>query len=122
MAEDVESEDFTSAMTEDLDYEEFVSRIMGIEEFVYDKLPDSTGHKAASHAIRLLKISDVRLPFIRCTLRTYNYECCPDYLALSYTWGPVAPLWSILVDGRRFLIRDNLLKFITLPLGISDYL
>ncbi|KAF2025543.1 heterokaryon incompatibility, partial [Setomelanomma holmii] len=48
---------------------------------------------------------------MKCSLETYNYNTCPDYWALSYTWGPETPSHVILVNGRRFCVRQNLFNF-----------
>jgi hypothetical protein len=45
-------------------------------------------------------------------LQTFCIEACPDYTALSYTWGTVTPQFSILVDGKSLIVRRNLFRFL----------
>lgn len=86
-------------------------RIKELQDFVYDSLPQSS--EAASHAIRLLRIhfGDAGTQ-PSCSLETFNFDACPEYWALSYTWGPEKPSRIILVNGQRFRIRQNLFNFI----------
>jgi hypothetical protein len=82
-----------------------------VEDFVYDSLPQSPG--TTSHAIRLLRIHDGPPDTqLRCSLETYSYDACPAYWALSYTWGPEAPSHMILVNDKRFHVRQNLFDFL----------
>ena len=45
---------------------------------------------------------------IRCELFSTPFKNMPQYGALSYTWGPPEPSGSILLDGRPFMVRENL--------------
>lgn len=87
-------------------------RTKELQDFVYDSLPQSS--EAASHAIRLLRIhfGDAGTQ-PNCSLETFNFDACPEYWALSYTWGPETPSDIILVNGQRFRVRQNLFNFIT---------
>lgn len=38
---------------------------------------------------------------------------CPGYKAVSYTWGPPEPTRHIYIDGKKFIIRENLWHFLT---------
>ncbi|KAI0803716.1 HET-domain-containing protein [Xylaria sp. FL0064] len=49
---------------------------------------------------------------LRCSIRAFNLASAPKYIALSYTWGPLNPSWKIFVDGKAFIIRDNLYNFL----------
>lgn len=61
--------------------------------------------------IRLLQIIDNHSDNISTTLRTFNLKECPDYVALSYTWGAPSLTRSIQIDGCAFTIRQNLWDF-----------
>jgi Heterokaryon incompatibility protein (HET) len=37
-----------------------------------------------------------------------NDLACPGYAALSYTWGPESPKYTIDINGDAFQIRKNL--------------
>jgi hypothetical protein len=59
--------------------------------------------------IRLAKFRQDKDGTIQCEIRTVDYDDCPDYDALSYLWGPVTPLFAIVVNGdSRLEIRENL--------------
>ncbi|KAI1347816.1 HET-domain-containing protein [Xylaria sp. FL0043] len=60
--------------------------------------------------IKLEKGSSELTP--RCSIRAFNLASAPKYIALSYTWGPLNPSWKIFVDGKAFIIRDNLYNFL----------
>lgn len=51
---------------------------------------------------------------IHCSLEHFEFcqEGLPDYKAISYTWGPEAPLYTILVNGKPFSVRQNLWGFL----------
>lgn len=95
-----------------------------LQDFVYDSLPQSS--EATSHVIRLLRIhaGDTSTQ-LKCSLETYNYNTCPDYWALSYTWGPKTPSHIIFVNDRRFRVRQNLFNFMKAfrsPYNVDFYL
>ncbi|KAK4032414.1 heterokaryon incompatibility protein-domain-containing protein [Parachaetomium inaequale] len=57
---------------------------------------------------------------IACTLRTASLENAESYEALSYEWGDSRPLRTILLNGRKFEIGDNLfqaLRYLRPPSG-----
>ncbi|KAF7551467.1 hypothetical protein G7Z17_g4967 [Cylindrodendrum hubeiense] len=65
------------------------------------RLPDATSNSSPPHL----------------TLHTFPLAECPNYLAISYTWGPPERDWpaysahdllAIVLDGRRFAVRPNL--------------
>lgn len=62
--------------------------------------------------IRLLQIINSDPDVFSLTLRTFDLENCPPYVALSYTWGPPNPTRSIQIDGCIFKIRENLWEFL----------
>jgi hypothetical protein len=49
---------------------------------------------------------------IMCDIKTFDTETEPHYIALSYTWGPVNPQRTILINGRSLSIRQNLYDFL----------
>ena len=54
------------------------------------------------------------------SLETFNFDSCPPYTALSYTWGPALPTKTIIVNGCAFTIRENLWHFLEqLKYGIT---
>lgn len=74
-----------------------------MKDFVYDRLPLS------EDCIRLLQI----LPQshdeeIRCHIDQYPASACPSYCAVSYTWGKADETQTIILNDRRFRVRQNL--------------
>jgi Heterokaryon incompatibility protein (HET) len=60
-----------------------------------------------ANSIRLLRITGYDdAPHI--TLHRYPIDRCPAFIALSYAWGPLTPKKDIVVDGKRFEVRENL--------------
>ncbi|KAH6642531.1 heterokaryon incompatibility protein-domain-containing protein, partial [Boeremia exigua] len=45
-------------------------------------------------------------------LHTFDLENAPNYIALSYTWGPAFPNYPIRVNRRKLHIRANLHAFL----------
>ncbi|KAH8597707.1 heterokaryon incompatibility protein-domain-containing protein [Bisporella sp. PMI_857] len=45
---------------------------------------------------------------IHCTLGTYQLDDCPDFEALSYTWGDRTQVEPIFVNGSRLMVTHNL--------------
>lgn len=66
----------------------------------------------ARQQIRLVKIKRNENGPIHCELRTFDSDHCPQYEALSYTWGPPTPTCRILVDNKILRIRQNLHLFL----------
>jgi len=74
---------------------------------------------------RLLQISkDPVTQQPQCTLQKYSLTDCPDYIALSYTWGEPTPTRSVAVNGANIEARQNLFNFLnaytTEPWGVTD--
>lgn len=68
----------------------------------------------SENSFRLLDIHGVS-PYglIQCTVRQYNRDDLDQpYYALSYEWGPKAPAGWILLNGKPFPVRKNLLLFL----------
>lgn len=72
--------------------------------FIYPLLDRST------ESIRLLSfVPDVdQSGPLRCVLTTQSTLNCPDYVALSYTWGEHGSEVDIQLNGCAFGVRDNL--------------
>ena len=73
---------------------------------------------------RLLRISkDALTHQPQCTLHRYRLRNCPEYTALSYTWGKPTPTHSVAVNGASLEVRQNLFDFLqaytTEPWGID---
>ncbi|KAF1926644.1 HET-domain-containing protein [Didymella exigua CBS 183.55] len=45
-------------------------------------------------------------------LHTFDLDKAPNYIALSYTWGPESPAYPIRVNRRKLQIRANLHAFL----------
>lgn len=68
----------------------------------------------AVQEIRLISIIPETTGLISCNLQHVNLQSnpTPEYRALSYVWGPPSPVQEILVNGRRFLVRQSLYDFL----------
>jgi len=57
------------------------------------------------------------------TLQNFSLINCPDFIALSYTWGNPTPTVSVEVDWEHLEVRQNLFDFLhactTEPWGMS---
>jgi ankyrin repeat protein len=42
----------------------------------------------------------------------YDFECCPKYKAVSYTWRPHDPTREISLEGQSFIVGQNLWQFL----------
>lgn len=62
----------------------------------------------ASDEIRLLELQPAWKGPIRCRIRHKNFSDKPQYEALSYQWGPKEPVRYIFLDGKKFVVRENL--------------
>ena len=49
---------------------------------------------------------------ILCTIKTFEMDKAPSYIALSYTWGEPIPLHTIRLNGSSYPIRENLFDFL----------
>ena len=56
---------------------------------------------------------------ILCTIKTFDVDKAPSYIALSYSWGKPILLHTIRLNGRRYIIRENLFDFLK-AFGASD--
>ena len=77
--------------------------------FNYDTL-DHTQNQI--RLIRVLRPSANESESVRCTISTFDCDSCPEYSALSYTWGSPNPEFEIRLDGHAFMVRDNLYQFL----------
>jgi hypothetical protein len=63
--------------------------------------------------IRLIRLSPQHDDgIIHCDLETYDFEDAPEYVALSYTWGPSKPLFNVYVENQSIQVRENLFQFL----------
>lgn len=74
---------------------------MGSTLFQYTPLDRPT------HSIRLLRLLPCSAE-MDYALETYDINEAPPYIALSYVWGIDEPTHEIRLNGRVFLVRDNL--------------
>jgi Heterokaryon incompatibility protein (HET) len=78
------------------------------EGLVYERLV------SPEPSIRLLKFNPSdEDDFLGCSIRSYELDSCPPYIALSYEWGDVEPQVEIMINGVCFLIRQNLCLFLS---------
>lgn len=49
---------------------------------------------------------------IECTLEVFSLADCPSFLALSYLWGPAAPVCDVRIGQTKSSIRQNLHLFL----------
>jgi hypothetical protein len=58
--------------------------------------------------IRLLKLRKDKEGPVHCQIEVFPLKHAPDYIALSYRWGPPSPLHNLYIDGKALKIRDIL--------------
>lgn len=73
-----------------------------VDRFIYNQL----GRNGSQ--IRLLTQNTDKHSY---NLMTFNLEECPQYVALSYTWGHAYPKRTILLHRKPFEVRGNLWDF-----------
>lgn len=77
------------------------------EVFKYEPLPSSR------NAFRLVQIKCLDLRGILwCEIACYETSKCPKYHAVSYCWGNVDDSSMIILNGRTFPVRRNLLSLL----------
>ncbi|KAF7679541.1 hypothetical protein GT037_003289 [Alternaria burnsii] len=72
------------------------------EVYKHQRLDTSTDE------IRLLKLSRETKGPVHCEVKVFPLERAPEYIALSYRWGPPSPLHDLYIEGRKLEIRDIL--------------
>jgi hypothetical protein len=72
--------------------------------FTYSSLDGSTD----GLRLLILEPSRRRGDIIRSQLKHVTFGEMPKYEALSYTWGSDDAQTTIVLDGKRFSVRDNL--------------
>lgn len=71
--------------------------------FQHQDLDDS------ENQIRLFQLSyDDKAPLICCQIKTFELNTCPEFIAISYMWGPPEPRKAIVVNDAEFEVRQNL--------------
>lgn len=64
-------------------------------------------------SIRLFRLLPKKTPsIIECTICHYPLELAPSYCAVSYTWGAVSPVYSIMLNGKQLNVRENIYQFL----------
>ncbi|KAH6868779.1 heterokaryon incompatibility protein-domain-containing protein, partial [Alternaria rosae] len=63
---------------------------------------------SSSDEIRLLKLRKSNEGPLCCEIQIFPLRQAPEYIALSYRWGPPSPLHDIFVGDQRLKIRDIL--------------
>jgi len=58
--------------------------------------------------IRLLKLRKEKNGPVHCDVEVFSLEQAPEYIALSYRWGPPSPSHDIFIADQRLEIRDIL--------------
>ncbi|OWY51320.1 hypothetical protein AALT_g4606 [Alternaria alternata] len=58
--------------------------------------------------IRLLKLCRETKGSVHCEVKVFPLERAPEYIALSYRWGPPSPLHNLYIEGKTLKIRDIL--------------
>lgn len=95
------------------------TQINSIPPYTYKPLDRS------ADSIRLLVLDKISRPtpsssgHITCRLITTKFADKPKYEALSYTWGSPNNLGTILVDGHKMIVRENLLWALQSLCGVN---
>jgi hypothetical protein len=62
--------------------------------------------------IRLLQFKSCDATSLEFSIQHHNLADKPQYVALSYTWGPETPTSFITIDSTRVEVRQNLFQFL----------
>lgn len=78
--------------------------------------PESFRHEpidTRARQIRLVIILPTVDGIVLCSIKAFDLDGTrtPDYRALSYTWGPPSPVQAVELNGKLFLLRQNLYDF-----------
>jgi hypothetical protein len=84
------------------------------DQYVYESL-DTTQRQ-----IRLIKVyhgasnpyPQVESVDFGCAIHIYDTDEMPPYIALSYTWGAPLPVHRVWVNGKLWIVRENLYNFL----------
>ncbi|KAF2727086.1 hypothetical protein EJ04DRAFT_570684 [Polyplosphaeria fusca] len=60
--------------------------------------------------IRLVSLSVAANEFV---LENFDWDDAPPCIAISYTWGPSTPSYTIKINGQPFQVRENLRNFLS---------
>jgi Heterokaryon incompatibility protein (HET) len=72
------------------------------------------GLASPSSSIRLLTFNPLhKTRLFDYTLKSYDLDSCPPYVALSYEWGEFEPQVEVMINGVPSLIRHNLSLFLS---------
>lgn len=93
--------------------------MLGTSPFTYDQLNEEAAQIRLIRLHGLTKRQKLQTrchgrPLLSCALEHRSLDEVPGlrFSALSYTWGPEAPLYTILINGATFQIRQNLYRFL----------
>jgi hypothetical protein len=70
--------------------------------------PINTSQREIRLLVTVVPLS--REPTVEYTLKRFSLRDCPDYYALSYTWGPELPSYQVTINRLAFPVRENLLQ------------
>jgi hypothetical protein len=72
-------------------------------DFVHEPLQ----HPGSEIRLIHIKPSDVKNDEIECTISTHDLGKAPPFAAISYTWGDMASMRDIRLDGKHLSIGEN---------------
>jgi hypothetical protein len=72
-------------------------------DFVHEPLQ----HPRSEIRLIHIKPSDVKNDEIECTISTHDLGKAPPFAAISYTWGDMASMRDIRLDGKHLCIGEN---------------
>src|SRR5271155_4275697 len=82
---------------------------MGESSSGYEYTPLNT----EQNEIRLVRLlSTTHMNRVSLEIQHYPLHACPDYIALSYTWGDPSATKTILLNSHKFSITQNLESFL----------
>jgi hypothetical protein len=73
--------------------------------------PATYKHKPLDNSvdeIRLLKLHKEKEGPVHCEVKVFPLDSAPEYIALSYRWGPPLPLHNLFIGDKALKIRDIL--------------
>ena len=105
--------------THDIDLDENLFADMTDPGYLFTSAPDHYVYSPlpSSNSLRLLSFTSLDVDNICCThenfqLYSNNGTKCPDYVTVSYVWGPDTNSHEISIHGQAFYVRDNLLTLL----------
>lgn len=104
-----------TSMTTEVDWQELTLKLMSVQQTMESKKNEGVQHnptKLRHTPIRLIKVlaRDETSDRIECEIR--NATTAETYTCLSYVWGPVHETRSIILNGSKCKVRENLYHFL----------